>query len=221
MMERALKERIIGAAILVAVVILVVPVFLDGPPAGDAVVSTSVPLPGQTEQNTQTVVLDRDRKDPVPVAGSTSGGSAETDAVVTESKPLQIPVEKPPEKPVEKPVEEPVEIESAPVTAVATVAPEKQPSADPKPQILPGSTNVSTTGMWAVQLGSFSDQKNADRLAADLRKQGFAAFLSDLPTESGKLHRVRVGPQKDRASADAMAERLQKAGHDGKVLPHP
>ena len=31
MMDRALKERIIGAAVLVLVVVLVVPVFLDGP----------------------------------------------------------------------------------------------------------------------------------------------------------------------------------------------
>ena len=33
MMERALKERIIGAVILVIFVVLVVPIFLDGPPA--------------------------------------------------------------------------------------------------------------------------------------------------------------------------------------------
>jgi cell division septation protein DedD len=35
-MDRALKERIIGAAVLVVFVVLVVPVFLDGPPeSGD------------------------------------------------------------------------------------------------------------------------------------------------------------------------------------------
>ncbi len=75
--------------------------------------------------------------------------------------------------------------------------------------------------MWAVQLGSFGDKENAERLAADLRKQGFAAFLSQLSADSGQLHRVRIGPQKDRESAEAMAERLAKAGHKGKVLPHP
>ena len=75
--------------------------------------------------------------------------------------------------------------------------------------------------MWAVQLGSFGDQANAERLAADLRKQGFAAFLSQLSTSSGQLHRVRIGPQKDRDSAEAMAVRLQKAGHKGQVVPHP
>ena len=39
MMEKALKERIIGAIVLVAVVVLVVPVFLDGPASDDKIVS--------------------------------------------------------------------------------------------------------------------------------------------------------------------------------------
>ena len=66
MMDRALKERIIGAAVLVLVVVLVVPVFLDGPPEEGAVVSERVPLPGQADQETRTVVLDRDRSSPSP-----------------------------------------------------------------------------------------------------------------------------------------------------------
>ncbi len=75
--------------------------------------------------------------------------------------------------------------------------------------------------MWAVQLGSFSNPQNAEKLAADLRAQGFAAFLSQLSTSSGELHRVRVGPQKDREAAEAMAARLQQVGHTGRILPHP
>ncbi len=75
--------------------------------------------------------------------------------------------------------------------------------------------------MWAVQLGSFSSKDNAEKLAADLRKQGYAAFLSQLSTDKGQLHRVRIGPQKDRASAEAMASRLAKVGHNGQVVPHP
>ena len=80
---------------------------------------------------------------------------------------------------------------------------------------------ASSTGMWAVQLGSFSNKENAEKLAADLRKQGYAAFLSQLQTANGQLHRVRIGPQKDRQSAEAMAARLAKADHEGQVVPHP
>ncbi len=70
MMERALKERIIGAAVLVSFVVLVVPIFLDGPPDARETVSQPVLLPGQEEQKTQTVVLDRNRTEPVPVPSS-------------------------------------------------------------------------------------------------------------------------------------------------------
>ncbi len=196
-MDRALKERIIGAAVLVVFVVLVVPVFLDGPPESGEIVSERVPLPGQAaEGETRTVVLDRDRDEPVPVA-----------AVETESRrPQQMqasatvqPEPKPGPEPAAKPEPAPTEPATQPVTRAAD----------------------SPTGMWAVQLGSFGNQENAERLAADLRKQGFAAFLSQLSTGSGQLHRVRIGPQKDRESAEAMAQRLTKAGHDGQVVPHP
>ena len=77
MMERALKERIIGAAVLVLFVVLVVPVFLDGPPGENDIVSETVLLPGQEAQKTQTVVLERNRTEPVPAA------SAKPEPVVT------------------------------------------------------------------------------------------------------------------------------------------
>ncbi|MDH3751643.1 MAG: SPOR domain-containing protein [Gammaproteobacteria bacterium] len=193
-----MKERIIGAAVLVLVVVLVVPVFLDGPPGGDEIVSARVPLPGQAEQKSQTVVLDRDRKDPVPANGGNEPVQSpqQPQRTVRQQDTSPAPVTK---KPTPKPVvPDPVPEEAATATAAA-----------------------STTGMWAVQLGSFGSQENAERLAADLRKQGFAAFLSQLSTSSGQLHRVRIGPQKDRESAEAIANRLLKAGHQGQVVPHP
>lgn len=196
-MDRALKERIIGAAVLVVFVVLVVPVFLDGPPQSGEIVSERVPLPGQAaEGETRTVVLDRDRDEPVPVPAPVTEPEAE------QAQPVQ---------PESKPEPEP------------ETTPEPEPKPEPaKPAAQqPAPAGDSPTGMWAVQLGSFGNQQNAERLAADLRKQGFAAFLSQLSTGSGELHRVRIGPQKDRESAEAMAERLAKAGHKGQVVPHP
>ena len=195
-MDRALKERIIGAAVLVVFVVLVVPVFLDGPPQSGEIVSERVPLPGQAaEGDTRTVVLERDRDEPVPVAAPVTQPEAEQQPAQTKPKPDPEPESSP--EPEPKP---------------APAKPETQQ---------PVASGDSSTGMWAVQLGSFGDQKNAERLAADLRKQGFAAFLSQLSTGSGELHRVRIGPQKDRESAEAMAQRLAKAGHKGQVVPHP
>ncbi len=207
MMERALKERIIGAAVLVVFVVLVVPIFLDGPPEDGEIVSERVLLPGQEAQKTQTVVLDRDRTEPVPAAS----------APVAEKLPVEDSAEP-------QPGPEP--------ESTATQAPKKEPEADgevaakpaPGGSSAPADTPApatSTTGMWAVQLGSFSNKENAEKLAADLRKQGYAAFLSQLQTSAGVMHRVRIGPQKDRESAEAMATRLARVGHEGKVVPHP
>ena len=196
MMDRALKERIIGAVVLVVFVVLVVPVFLDGPPEEGAVVTERVLLPGQDDQKTQTVVLERDRTEPVPMANATPNGDAQPPA--EQDEPEQETIRSPePSRLPPKPVAEPVQD-----------TPKDEPAA-------------SSTGMWAVQLGSFSNKENAERLASDLRKEGYAAFLSQLDAASGTLHRVRIGPLKDRASAEQMAARLKKAGHSGQVVPHP
>jgi len=211
MMERALKERIIGAAVLVLFVVLVVPIFLDGPPNDAEMVSEPVLLPGQEEQKTQTVVLDRDRTEPVPgtPAGETPQPMPEKRAPETQPTPKAAP----------PPAEEPV------VETVASDEPVKDEPVEDEPVPVPVKSSspavASTTGMWAVQLGSFSNKENAEKLAADLRKQGYAAFLSQLQTDTGQLHRVRIGPQKDRESAEAMAGRLLKVGHKGQVVPHP
>jgi DedD protein len=216
-MDRALKERIIGAAVLVVFVVLIVPVFLDGPPQSGEVVSERVPLPGQAaEGETRTVVLERDRDEPVPAAVSAAGSETRRSepapkdtSVKPESKPQ--PEVEPEPRPESQP-ESRSPSDAGPVSRPAPAEPAKQQAAE---------AAKSTTGMWAVQLGSFGNEQNAERLAADLRKQGFAAFLSQLSTGSGQLHRVRIGPQKDRESAEAMAARLAEAGHKGQVVPHP
>ena len=204
MMDRSLKERIIGAAVLVLFVVLVVPVFLDGPPSDAEIVSERLLLPGQDRQKTQTVVLDRDRTEPVPAANNATPAPSRESTKPAESQPEL--------KAESKPVDTPVATQAQPLTS----APQRD---EPPPVAAP--PRVSSTGMWAVQLGSFSNKENADKLAADLRKQGYAAFLSQLKTDGGQLHRVRIGPQKDRDSAEAMAKRLLKVGHKGQVVPHP
>ena len=195
-MDRSLKERIIGAVVLVVFAVMVVPVFLDGPSTKTEIITESVSLPGQNGQTrkTQTIVLERDRTEPVPVSANASGA---------DDKPAVTHVEK------DLPV-----ADKSPATGPV----KSQPKAAGNTKLVQA---ISPTGMWAVQLGSFSNQANADRLAADLRKQGFAAFLSRSQTESGALHRVRIGPQKNREGAEAMAAKLNSAGHKGQVVTHP
>jgi DedD protein len=197
-MDRALKERIIGIIVLVVFAVIIVPVFLDGPADDASIVTETLVLPGQDPEarKQQTIVLDRDRSEPVPAA------------VVS-----QPPAEKPAEK---KPPEQTVASNTG-----QRIAEQKPAAPAEKPGTAAVATETSETGMWAVQLGSFSNQANAERLAADLRKEGYAAFLSQLQTSGGLLQRVRIGPQKDRDSAEAVAAKLKAAGHASQVVPHP
>jgi len=241
------KERIIGAIVLVVFVILVVPVFLDGGSndtgdrAGDEqTVLTPLTLPGQpTDTATRrTVVLDRDRSEPVPAAELTNSPELTDDAEVAEEiEPEEaeaVAASQSSDADADDRSDASNSVaatdtdlsqnnESSDSAQDAVLAERETPqsgssAADAAP---PPSTDSSSTGMWAVQLGSFSSAENAERLAAGLRSEGFAAFLSRLQSGSNQLNRVRVGPQKDRAAAEAVAAQLAKAGHDGQVVPHP
>ncbi|MBT8082085.1 MAG: SPOR domain-containing protein [Gammaproteobacteria bacterium] len=200
-----MKERIVGAAVLVVFVVLVVPIFLDGPPGEEEIRTESVALPGQEGQQAQTVVLERDRTEPVPVNAGTEPPAEQPQA------------DAPPAEPAAEPA--PTE-QSERAEAEIIRMPEPESTSMPSTSKVPTAA-TSTTGMWAVQLGSFSNKANAEKLVADLRKQQYLAFLSQVQAERGTLHRVRIGPQKDRAGAEAMAARLAKAGYPGQVVPHP
>jgi DedD protein len=226
-MDRALKERVIGAIALVAIAVLVVPVFLDGPSSEAEIVSESVTLPGQNEQSRkrQTIVLERDRDQPVPAPGSrnlqatTAAEKLAADDAARQAAAAAAQPEPPAGRQALAPEEnqpEPARQASKTEAAATVVAKAEAKTVTPAP-----AAPESTTGMWAVQLGSFSNQANAERLAAGLRKRGYAAFLSQLGTSSGALHRVRVGPQKDRENAEAVAGKLNADGHKGQVVPHP
>ena len=219
-MDRPLKERIVGAVVLVVVAVLVVPVFLDGPSSDTEVVTETFLLPGQEgqERKQQTIVLNRDRTEPVPApnasrdeSGSGEGDEPEPDAPRDTATVLPPADTAPaPQRQAAPAVQEPEPAPSVPVAAPTGG------NAEPA-----GPGDVSATGMWAVQLGSFSNPQNAERLAAELRSKGYAAFLSQLKSSSGPLHRVRIGPQKDRESAEAVQKQLAADGHKGQVLPHP
>ncbi|MGB5580120.1 MAG: SPOR domain-containing protein [Woeseia sp.] len=211
-MDRALKERVVGAAVLMVFIVLVVPVFLDGPAEESLFVTEAVTLPGQNSQQRtrQTIVLERDRDEPVPVRqAAPKPADTEKAEVQTATKPPEPAAAQPAADLPQQVAEAPAKVVSAPAKAVE------------QPAVKPAAATKSTTGMWAVQLGSFSNKANADRLAAELRGKGYAAFLSQTNDGGKALHRVRVGPQKDRDSAETIAARLAKDGVKGQVVPHP
>lgn len=93
-------------------------------------------------------------------------------------------------------------------------------AANARPATNAPATAESDSG-WAVQLGSFSNADNAERLAAELRARGYKAFVSRFESAGQPRLRVRVGPEQDRTRAEQLAARLRREGRQATVVEHP
>jgi DedD protein len=191
-MEVRVRERLVGALVLVAIVVLIVPAILTGrgsapaePPA-QPLRREEIRLVDAAELPEEQVLV------PEPVADD-SGPPASREAAA--------------------PAQAPPAASTAPPTP-ATEAPAR--AASP-----PAAQAPSQSPAWAVQLGAFSNRQKAEQLVADLRKRRYAAFLLEYRASGQVLYRVRVGPEQDRARAEEISARLAKDGFQPVVARHP
>lgn len=219
------KERLTGAIILVALIVLVVPELLTGPrraAPSDVARSSAEALP----MRSYTIELtDEGAARPAqPRSQATADAQAAMDAeVVTDANPT-------PPVPVPKATPE--------ARSAKSEKPEPQREAPPAVRAAPAAASAPAdrkrplTG-WAIQVGSFASAANAERLAGELRRLGFQSFVAEATSGGRRLYRVRVGPESDRASAQALAARLEAAtrgardeavrlaGRAGTIVAHP
>jgi DedD protein len=200
-MDRSLKERLVGAAVLVAIGAWLIPWVLDGPERVTAPQSTALELPAPTAENpparTETIVLDR-RDSPVSREPATAD-DADEDATPSEpaaaaAAPARPAVAEPPVSRAEPPAQSPAE-------PAATAA-------APTPAETGGGDAAVGETRWYVQLGAFGDRDNADRLAARVGTYGHRAHVSEFPSTGRTVYRVRVGPESSRARAESIASAL-------------
>lgn len=73
---------------------------------------------------------------------------------------------------------------------------------------------------WVVQLGSFRHQKNVKELLSKLDKAGYRAFSRPVETNSGKLTKVFVGPDlAQQKLIDALPHLKELTQLQGRVTP--
>lgn len=93
-----------------------------------------------------------------------------------------------------------------------------------KPQVieLEAATPAVVGSGYAVQVGAFSKQEDANVLRERLRNGGFNAFIAAADTDAGRLYRVRVGPELERSRAETLAKQLKdKFRLSGMIVNHP
>jgi cell division septation protein DedD len=81
------------------------------------------------------------------------------------------------------------------------------------PAALPTSVQA-----FAVQLGSFANRSNADKLVHRLKGQGFAIYMNEEGSGAATRYRVRVGPLADRDAAERMIVKLKGVGQAATIV---
>jgi len=123
-----------------------------------------------------------------------------------------------PEKPEFKPISDYMDAASTTAnTVTSTSVPHQQHSVNTfiKPE-------ESSIHAWALQLGSFAQEKNAEAMRDDLRAKGYAGYVDVLKKPGRIIYRVRIGPELDKQQVEKLkAEILKKEQLEGMVVQHP
>jgi DedD protein len=225
--DNLVKQRVIGAVVLVALAVIFVPMLLEQPE--DELGPVGSNLPDQPEQ------IVRERIEPLILPEPPQ--ESEPSQVVLDAPPADAAVSAPAESstPAEPVTPSPAEAapgEPAPAAAPAPApaiptTPAEPVTAPPAPAPAPTATQPETTPAkplsgWVVQLASLASKDNALALQERLRGMGYTAFVEEVKTAQGVLFRVRVGPELERANAEKLRDRLdQQVQIKGIVTSYP
>ena len=225
-----LKQRIIGALVLISLAVIFVPMMFDEPHNERAVRSLDIPeeppfpevnAPEDTDRLEGVPSYRVEELDPAPVpdviedpamgqepsvAGDESASAEAGDPVplVGEQDPESPPSVRQETRPAEvTDTEVPGEVaESNAGTASGDEASEADADAD---------FQRTLEGAWILQLGSFGNADNARRLRDNVRERGYGAHLQEVTRGDQRLVRVFSGPFAEKAEAEKAKSVLDEA----------
>jgi len=212
-MDVLLKQRLVGAIVLVAVGVIFVPLILEGP--NRTLVPEMEPLPEPEDQAISAPLESFPAPDAIP---------AEPDESIILSDPQPAAASETPVEPAQPVVKQEPEVTEPEVTEPEVTEPEvTEPEVtEPEPEPENVQAKSDPLGSWVVQMGSFSSEQNALLLRDRLRKNGFATQVEKAIIDGKSRFRVRVGPFLDRADAEQSRKQiLDKLTLKGRVLSYP
>ncbi len=230
-MNPGLKQRLIGAVVLIALAVIFLPMLLPGNggstmplfgsnvPAAPGTRFEPIDIPIQTPPpapSTQVSVVDQPT--PGDVASNEKPQQPPLVAPAPAAAPPSVAVTPPATSPA--PAQPPVvAVQPSPVKPAQPQSPLKQTA--PAQPVAPATPPRTPGEAWDVQLGSFSSSVNALALQDKVRKAGFSAYVEKVKAEQGISYRVRIGPEVSRDRADALRQQVQgKMKMNGIVVPH-
>lgn len=183
LLDSGLKQRIVGALVLLALMVIFLPMLLS------------------RQDDLQRVVVDAPAMPQAP-----SMPQVELDPVSVPQAQLL------PDEPVPMTESEVAAIAPPPAAAAAvkntTVAPLAQ-AKPPVAEVTPPASRLDANGLsisWSIQLASLSSRASAQSLQKTLRGAGYNAYIRNVEG----MNRVFVGPVIERAEADRLRDQLTR-----------
>lgn len=205
-MDKALRQRLVGALVLIALAVIVLPMLLGGRPQPDGAETRSVDIPSppaelEFETRRFPVGLDLQQE---------NDREADADAVSlpeTLPQPAAAADDTPPATGAEPGSQGDTAGQAQPVgLADATGAAEDM---DRLIASMMHAGDDAPALRYVVQVASFGSPENALNLAAQLEQAGYAVSMDSVSGETGTLNRVRVGPYAAEGEAQDVARDLQ------------
>lgn len=218
-MNIQLKQRLVGAIVLVALAVIFIPMLLPGEGSlSDAIHGSNIP----PEPDYRFAPIKPAPKAP-PMAEAPAvplgdeGGDATAESATTADSKGTVAADGASQAAAakaEKAVTKPAAVAKAKQTAKAQLSVKAKP--------VPDQAKQTRASAWVVQVGSFSNSTNAKALRDRLRKMGYASFVEVMKAKSGSVYRVRVGPELTRPAAERLQQRIQaQAKLKGLVQSYP
>lgn len=197
-MDSALKQRLVGAAVLVAVAVIVIPMLLDGPQpelAGETI-SLDIPQAPQRDREVREIPLTLPVTPRVDTSGAVDSERLPSIDVAPLDRSDVLPDADQPAAATAGPANAPTE----PTTSEPPVAAVSLPVTTPAP--ITDAPAADAQGGFAVNLGSFTKASNAESLRSRLRGAGFPMLVETIDLDGKPATRLRAGPYGTRAEAE-------------------
>lgn len=188
-MEQRLKQRLVGAAILLGSAVVFIPMLFDNSKLPKPLVPGGN-IPPHPQQEFSSKIVPLDEKVLTDERVDTLVGEVGRQVKEAQHQSSPVPREREPG---------------------ARTVPDMKGGAKAT-EAVPGKAVVREgVSAWVVQLGSFRSEKNARALEKKLRSSGYAAFVETIYTDDGKSFRVRIGPELLHEDAAKLKKKLAKA----------
>jgi DedD protein len=189
------RRRLVGAVVLVLLVVVFVPMFLDRSPRMQKQ-DIDIKIPPAPAQS-----------DPPPIAAAPPPGTAPQSAA---PRPDASATKTPDTAPAGA---SSAESQAPPVSASPTAPPESKGSPPAKAADQTAAAHADAKPAsgddYVIQIGAFSDPKNAKQLLQKLKAEKVPAYSEAVQSAQGEKTRVRAGPYASVEAAEKGRERLR------------